>query len=76
MEITDHAFCAENFFAVQLQNHAQHAVSGRVLRAHIDDELVGIKKGLVGLLQFQRRAAIRHCPLSIPRLICTHSLSC
>src|SRR5438552_15905174 len=76
MQVADNAFRAEDFFAIQLQNDAQHAVSGRMLRAHIDYELVGIEKGLLALLQFQRRATIRHLPLSIPKLICTHSLSC
>ena len=73
MEIANHALGAQNFFAVQLENHAQHAVRGGVLRAHIDDELVGIEKSLLVLFKFQVGSPVRHCPLSIPRLICTHS---
>src|SRR6202051_4611081 len=86
----DNTLEAKNFFPVQPQDHAQHAVGGRMLRAHIDDKLVGIKKRLLGSFKVERReraVPVRHsiltgnltllyCPLSIPRLICTHSLSC
>ena len=73
MEVADHALGAQNFFAVQLEDHTQHAVGRRVLGAHVDDEFVGIEKGFLVLLQFQVGSPVRHCPLSIPRLICTHS---
>ena len=82
MQIADHAFGAQNFFAVELQDDAQHAVSGGMLRAHVDDELVGIEKGFLVLFQFEvgspvdGSCPVGHCPLSIPRLICTHSWSC
>ena len=81
MEVADHALGAQNFFAVELQDDAQHAVGGGVLRAHVDDELVGIEKGFLVLFQFQVGSPVDgcpvgHCPLSIPRLICTHSWSC
>ena len=55
VQIADHAFQAENFFAIQAQNHAQHAVRGGMLRAHVDDELVGIKKRLLVASEFERR---------------------
>ena len=78
MQVADHAFGAQNLFAVEFEDDAQHAVSGGVLRAHIDDELVGIEKCFLVMFQFQVGSpvdgcAIGHCPLSIPRLICTHS---
>ena len=37
MQIADDALGAVDLLAVQLQDHAQHAVSGRVLRTHVDD---------------------------------------
>ena len=86
MQIANHAFGAQNLFAVELQDDAQHAVSGGVLRAHVDDEFVGIEKGFLVLFQFEvgspvdrclvEGCPVGHCPLSIPRLICTHSWSC
>ena len=60
MQVADHAFGAQNFFAVQLQDDAQHAVRGRVLRAHVDDELVGIEKGLLVLFQFEVGSPVGH----------------
>ena len=69
MEISDYALGAQNFFAIELENHAQHAVRGGVLRAHIDDELIGIEKSFLVLFKFQVGGPVRHCPLSIPRLI-------
>jgi hypothetical protein len=64
----------------------------RMLRPHVEDELVGVKKGFVlgievevigdprttlarlcvAIIVFE----IAHCPLSMPRLIFTHSWSC
>ena len=82
MQVADDALGAQNFFAVELQDDAQHAVRGGVLRAHVDDEFVGVEKGLLVLFQFEMgvrsigRVSVGHCPLSIPRLICTHSWSC
>src|SRR5258707_4743395 len=99
VQVADDAFETENFFAIEAENHAQHAVRCGMLRAHIDDELVGIKKRLLGSFEIEmRERAVRvghYCstgctvqlavstgnfvfywPLSIPRLICTHSLSC
>ncbi len=73
MEVADHALSAQNLFTVKLENHTQHAVSGRMLRAHVDDEFVGIEKSFLVLFQFQVGGSVGHCPLSIPRLICTHS---
>ncbi len=86
VQISNYAFEAKNLFAVKPQNHAQHAVGRRMLRAHIDDEFVGIKKRLLGSFQIEMRERAvlfrhslllaLHWPLSMPRLICTHSLSC
>ena len=55
VQIADHALEAENFFAIQAKNDAQHAVRGGMLRAHVDDEFVGIKKRL--LVEFRDRDA-------------------
>src|SRR5262249_20226197 len=91
VEVSNDAFGAKNFFAVEAENHAQHAVGGGMLRAHIYDEFVGIKKCLVGLAQFEMGDVllggfvglhlvhldpVGHWPLSMPRLIWTHSWSC
>ena len=88
VQVSDDALGAENFFAVELQDDAQHAVRRRMLRSHVDDEFVRIEIGLLGSFEIEvgKRVgrevvravvlAIAHCPLSIPRLICTHSLSC
>ena len=82
MQIADDTLGAENFFTVESQDDAQHAVGRGMLRAHVDDELIGIEEGLVGITEFQVRNVFRrvrhqdYWPLSIPRLICTHSLSC
>ena len=79
MQVSDDALGAQNFFAVQLQDDAQHAMRSRMLRPHIDDEFVRIEIRLLGSIEIRNRAvrgvvrAVFHCPLSIPRLICTHS---
>src|SRR5262249_555112 len=80
MQIGDDAFRAQYLLAVEFQNHAQHAVSGWMLRSHINNEFVGIEESLFAFAQFKMRQILSgvggHWPLSIPRLICTHSLSC
>ena len=73
MEIADHTLRAQHFFAIQLQDDAQHSMRRRMLWAHIDDEFVAIEKSFLVFLQLQVKGGIGHCPLSIPRLICTHS---
>jgi hypothetical protein len=55
VQVADHAFQAENFFAIEAQNHAQHAVRGGMLRAHVDDELVSIKKRLLVGFEIEMR---------------------
>ncbi len=55
MQVADHALGAQNFFAIELENDAQHAVGGGMLRPHVDDEFVGIEKGFVGLSEFEVR---------------------
>ena len=37
MQIADDALGAHHLFAVQLEDHAKHAVRGGVLRTHVDD---------------------------------------
>ena len=79
MKIADDALGAENFLTIELENDAQHTVSGGMLRTHINDEFIRIEKSLVAIPEFKVRnirARIAHWPLSIPRLACTHSLSC
>ena len=49
MQVADHALRAQNLLAIQLEDHAQHSVGRRMLRAHVDDELIAVEKGLVGL---------------------------
>ncbi len=53
MEVADDALGAQNLFAVELEDDAQHAVRGRVLRTHIDDEFVGIEEGLLVVFEFE-----------------------
>ena len=55
VQVADDAFQAKNFFAVEPQNHAQHAMRGGMLRAHIDDEFIGIQKRLLVSCQIEMR---------------------
>ncbi len=55
VQIADHAFQAQDFFSVQAQDHSQHAVRGGMLRAHVDDQLVRIKKRLLGSFEIEVR---------------------
>ena len=55
VKISNHAFQAKNFFAIEAQNHAQHAVRGRMLRAHVDDELIGIQERLLMGFEIEMR---------------------
>ena len=41
VQVADDGLGLEDDFAVELQNHAQHAVRGRVLRPHIEDHRLG-----------------------------------
>ena len=60
MQVADDAFEAQNFFAVEPQNHAQHAVGRGMLRSHVDDQLVGVEKRLVGRFEIESaRANVR-----------------
>ncbi len=65
MEVADHALGAQNLFAVQLQDDAQHAVGGRMLRAHVDDEFVGIEKGFVVVFEFQMGGPVDRCRVGV-----------
>ena len=79
MQVSDDTFCAQNFFAIKLQDDAQHAMRGRMLRPHVEDEFGGIEEGFVLGIEIDIGGAVvfvAHCPLSMPRLICTHSWSC
>ena len=42
VQVADHALGAQDLFAVQLEDHAQHAVRGGVLRAHVEDQFGGV----------------------------------
>ena len=42
MQVADDAIGAQNFFAIELEDHAQHAVRRRVLRSHVEDQFSGI----------------------------------
>ena len=46
------------FSPSSLQNHAQHAMRRRMLRAHVDDEFVGVEKGLLVVVEFEMRSAV------------------
>jgi hypothetical protein len=49
MEIPDHALRTNHAFAIQLQFDAQHAMGRRMLRAHVNDELIGAKERVLFL---------------------------
>ena len=42
VQVADDAIGAQNLFAIQLEDDAQHAVRGRVLRAHVEHQFGGI----------------------------------
>ena len=44
VQVADDAVGAGDFFAVELQDDAQHAMRGRVLRAHVQNEFIGVEK--------------------------------
>ena len=55
VQVADDALEAHNLLAVESQDHAQHAVSGGMLRTHIDDEFVGVKESVLAFLEVQVR---------------------
>ena len=59
MEISDDALEAKNLFAVEPQDHTQHAMGRRMLRPHINDELVRVQKSLVWSVEIERRECVR-----------------
>ena len=42
MQVADDALGAQHLLAVELEDDAQHAVRGRVLRAHVEDQFGGV----------------------------------
>ena len=42
VQVADDAFGAQDLLAIQLEDDAQHAVRGRVLRTHVEDQFGGI----------------------------------
>src|SRR5207248_3155583 len=46
---------AQNFFAIELEDDSQDPVGRRMLRSHVNDELVGIKKSFVRLSELEMR---------------------
>ena len=42
MQVSDDAIGPQDFFAIQLEDDAQHSVRGRVLRTHVEDQFGGI----------------------------------
>jgi hypothetical protein len=49
MEIADHALGAADALAIEFEFDAQYAVGGGMLRAHVEDELVGAEERVVGM---------------------------
>src|SRR6516162_2465445 len=60
MKIADDALGSPNTFAVEFEFDAQHAMSGGVLRAHVDDKLVGAEKCAVFLCRVFLLQSISH----------------
>ena len=52
MEITDVAIEIHDGFAVELENHAQHAVRRRVLRPHVQHHLRAVEQCLLSCRDF------------------------
>ena len=78
VQVADHALRADHLFAVQAQLHAQHAVRGRVLRPHVQDNFVRPEHG-VTRHAWQTGCVRRpfvYCPLSMPRFSRTQAVSC
>ena len=44
VQVSDHALRAQHLFAIELEDDAQHAVRGRVLRAHVENQFSGIQE--------------------------------
>ena len=42
VQITDDAFGPQDLLPVQLEDHAQHPVSGGMLRAHVENQFRGV----------------------------------
>src|SRR5215211_9218165 len=64
MEVTDVAIEIDNRLAVEPENHAQHAVRRRVLRAHVQHHLRAVEEGLLScryfyLMHFLNLSSIR-----------------
>ena len=51
VQVADPHVGVDHLLAVELQHDPQHAVGGRVLRPHVDDQLVGVeqRRGTVGV---------------------------
>ena len=47
MQVADDALGAQNFFAVQFEDDAQHAVRRRMLRPHVEHQLGRVEEGFV-----------------------------
>jgi hypothetical protein len=47
VQVADHDVAVHDLLAVEPQHHAQHAVRARMLRAHVDHQLVGVEHGAV-----------------------------
>src|SRR3989442_4432905 len=60
MQISDPHIGADDALAIQPQHHPQHAVRARMLRPHVEDELVGVEHGL-------RLGCWFHCASFTPR---------
>ncbi len=78
VQIPDHAFGADDAFAVQLELHAQNAMRGGMLRTHVQDELISSKQRglLLAVIGDRRLRHTRYWPLSMPRFSFTQAVSC
>ena len=83
MQVANQALGADHALAVEFELHAQHAVRGRVLRPHVQDEFVRAQQRLLllsgsrdGVASHARLLPARHCPLSMPRFSFTQLVSC
>src|SRR5215831_2487528 len=77
VQVPNHTLGADDALAIELQFDAQHAVRGRMLRSHVQDEFVRTEQPLLlrssisnGFLTYAR-----YFLLAIPMFSCTPTLS-
>ena len=63
VQVADDDVGVDDLLAVEAQHHAQHAVRARMLRAHVDHQLVGVEHRAVNVVGCRWRCHAIRCPL-------------